>query len=181
MKFITQSITVIVCVLAYFIYISPSITDVKALTAKKADYDKVLEKTKELKVKRDSLSTVYRSISDEDTSRLSKLIPETFNSAIFVNDMTALAASDAVLIKDFVINQPETDDRAGIVTTDEKYKTITVSFKVTADYNHFLNFLNSLETSLRLMDVSKISITQGGQKAGDAFDSLVEIHTYSLR
>jgi Tfp pilus assembly protein PilO len=160
-------------------------SDVKALSLKKSDYDQVLLKSKDLKVKRDNLLLEYNNISSTDIDKLNKIVPETFNSILFANDINAMALKNNMPIKDLKIDPQRTEDRELVANqqNNSPYNIVVVSFKVVGQYKQFVTFLSELESSLRLIDVVGLSIkTTGGQKStDDSLEFLLEMNTYSLR
>ena len=167
----------------YFFYIDPSFSEVKQLSLKKSGYNTVLEKSKELAIKRDSVLADYNSISQTDINRLDKIIPNEFNAVLFANDVSTLASGYGITVKDFKINEPKTEVRDVIINQpkNEGFKTITVSFRLSGGYSQFVRFLSDLESSLRLVDVTSLSVKPNSSQASGLMDYLLEVHTYSLR
>src|SRR3990167_2596777 len=92
MKSSLPFIIIAICIGLYFLYISPTITDVQALRDQKAEYTNVLEKVQEIKEMRDAVSATYNNIPSADLNRLSKIVPERFNSTLLANDLNNLAS-----------------------------------------------------------------------------------------
>ena len=185
MKLTFPIIIVVVCLGVYFLYINPTAMEVKTLSAKRVEYLTALEKSKELKVKRDAVLVDYNNISSDNIDRLNKIIPDTFNPVLFVNDMNVLASKYGMTVKDFRVDNPETPTRDAIITQPQgkTYKTTVITFRLDAPYSQFQGFLNDLESSLRLVDVTSLSVRSvGGQGGGGGvLDYLLEMNTYSLR
>src|SRR5258708_4312003 len=113
---LTLPITLIVISLGmYFLYISPTVAEIKALNLKKAEYNTALVSASELKAKRDQVLIDYNNISSGDIDRLNKIIPEQFNSVLFANDLNTVASSYGLLVKDFKADEPKADVRDLIV------------------------------------------------------------------
>lgn len=174
-----------ICVGVYFVYISPTVSEVKSLSLKKASYDNVLVQSKEVVAKRDSIFIDYNSIPKDDIDKLNKIVPETFNSVLFANDINALASSNSMAVKDFKVNPQKTDDREAMTNEQvaKPYMTTVVTFRLVGQYSQFIKFLTDLESSLRLLDVVNLSVkTLGGQMSTDnSLEYSLEINTYSLR
>ncbi|MCX6702235.1 MAG: hypothetical protein NTX96_03535 [Candidatus Zambryskibacteria bacterium] len=185
MKFALPLITIGICIGTYFIYISPTVSEVKGLSLKKANYDEVLLKSKELKDKRDAVLIDYNNISNADIDKLNKIIPEIFNSVLFANDVNAMASGNNLVVKDFKIDPQRTEDRDLMINQQKSnpYKTTIITFRLVGQYGQFVKFLTALESNLRLIDVVNLSIkTIGGQKSTDnSLEYLLEMNTYSLR
>src|SRR3989344_160437 len=99
MKLVLPLITIAVCIGMYFIYINPTIAEVKALSLKKVEYNNALIGAGELKKKRDNVLIDYNNISADNIDRLNKIIPERFNSVSFINDMNSIASGYGLIIK----------------------------------------------------------------------------------
>ena len=185
MKSITPFIIIAICVGMYFVYISPSGAEVKSLSREKAGYDNILSKTKELKKQREDILTVYNGISAGDIDRLNKIVPENFSAVLFLNDLTAQAGQYGMVIRDFKTNEPKSENREVLINQSqgEAYKTTLVHFNVIGSYAQFVRFLNSLESSLRLIDVVGITIRASSVRVvGDtSLEYSLEVKTYSLR
>lgn len=189
MKAFLPFIVIGICVGIYFLYINPTISDISMLSVKKTEYESVLEKAKELKVKRDAAGNAYNNIPAEDISRLDKVIPNTFDSVLLANDINTMASKYAVVLKDFKTNESITGDAHDITETDQNnnnpYKTITITMRLVGQYEQFLLFLKDVELNLRLIDVGTLSIKPpASQKTGENSNILeysLEVFTYSLK
>lgn len=185
MKLITPIVIILICFGLYYTYISPTVMDIKSLSLKKSNYDEVLQKVEEVKKKKDDLLAEYNSISSVGIDKLNKIVPETFNSVIFVYEINVMAGKNNLVVKDFKVNVQKTEDRQDIINPQggSVYKTSTVTFRLIGQYAQFISFLKDLESSLRITDVANLSIkTIGGDKASnESLEYLLEMNTYSLR
>jgi Tfp pilus assembly protein PilO len=185
MKLITPFIVIAICIGMYFFYISPTAMEVKALSLKKAEYNTVLEKSRELMIKRDEVLGNYNAISDTNIARLEKVIPETFDTVLFANDLNGMASQYGMTVKDLKVNEPKTEVRDTIINSSKNktFKTTAVGFKVSGSYAQFTKFLESLESSLRIVDVVGLHIQSGANTKGSEspLDYTLEVNTYSLR
>lgn len=185
MKLIAPLVVILVSIGMYFFYIDTALPEVQALREKKSGYDDVIQKTVEIGKLRDDILAEYSNISESDADRLNKLIPEKFNAVLFANDINTMIVNNGLTVKDFKTNPQRTEDRSLITENIEEipYVTNVVTFRVIGDYDKFMKFLKETESSLRLIDVVKLSIKNtGGTKSTDNFlEFSVEVNTYSLR
>ena len=185
MKAATPFIIIIICISAYFFYISPTLDEIKTLEAKKAEYTGVLEKAREFKAQRDTALTDYNNISEDNLDRLNKIVPNKFDSVLFANDINTIASKYGMSVKDLKYNILNTEafDAEGVRTKSQPYKTIAVTFKFSSQYEQFIKFLKDLESSLQLVDVTSLSIKSlGGEKStGNLLDYSLEVNAYSLK
>ncbi len=169
----------------YFMYISPGVGEINALNAKKTEFEQVLLRAKELNDKRDTILTQKNNIPADELDKLNKIIPNTYDSVAFVNDMNNLAAQNGVTLK--TSQDVVATEGTGAIVADtaavSPFKSNTVNFSVIGTYDNFLRFLTSLESSLRLVDVKSLNIkastdSKTGQVTG--YEYKLEIAVYSL-
>src|SRR6185295_4215415 len=80
-------------------YINPAVSDAKGLSNKNEEYSIILSKAQELAQKRDEVMTQYNNIPQADLDKLNKIIPTTFDSVLFANDLNNLAVQYGLSIK----------------------------------------------------------------------------------
>lgn len=160
--------------------------EIRVLRAKSSEYSNVLNKVKELAIKRDNINEERNNIPKADMERLGKVVPETFSAVSFANDINTRASRYGMSVRDFRENEAKTEVRDVIglnQSQDKPYKTIMVSFRVIGQYSQFIRFLNDLETSLRLVDVKGLTIKAVDTRTSgnNSLEYLLDINTYSLR
>lgn len=185
MKSLTSLLVITIAIALYFMYIKPTIGEVRALIAKKEEYTNVLDKAKELKQKRDEILTDYNNISEENINKLNKIIPETFDNTSFVNEMNVLSERHNLKIEEFKEEITESNNRQELVVDESSvpYKTNKLTLKVSGRYSDFLAFLNDIESDIRLIDTVSLAVTtsESEKETSDVMDYLLELNAYSLR
>ncbi|HEY4509207.1 MAG TPA: type 4a pilus biogenesis protein PilO [Candidatus Paceibacterota bacterium] len=185
MKSIISAIILVVSIIIYFAYTSPAINDVQVLSSKKSEQSDILLKTRELALKRDAILSDYNNIPSSDIDKLNKIIPDSFNSVLFINDVNSMASYNGLAAKEFKIDDPKTEGREAIVTKTkvEAYKTTIVTLRLQGQYFRFIKFVSDLESSLRLVDVKSISIksVEAQGSVSGSLEYLLEMNVYSLR
>lgn len=162
-------------------YIKPQYEEVRELMTKKSHYEDTLLNVNKLKLTRDSLTEQYNSISENDKDRLSKLIPESFDTIKIATYINNIGLRSGVNIKGFKAAETKADDQGEIISaTKELYKTYYVSFAVSTTYEKFLSFLSDLESSLYLFDITGIEIRGGSKEESGVFEYAINLKTYSL-
>ncbi|MFZ2522387.1 MAG: GspMb/PilO family protein [Minisyncoccia bacterium] len=183
MKSFIPFFIVAICVGMYFVYISPTIADINIKKERNSEYENVLNQVKELKQRRDTLSTLYNSILDEDMAKLNKIIPGKFDPVYFSNDLNSISSKYGMLIKNVRIaySSPR-GDSVDPEVTEKGYKTIGIEISLSGRYDQFLSFLRDLETSLQLMDVVNLSVKSGSVRRGEDInlEYSLRINTYAL-
>jgi Tfp pilus assembly protein PilO len=185
MKFILPIIVLGMCVATYFLYISGTADEVRALSMKKASYDVVLQTAKDVVALRDDVLAESNNISEANINKLNKIVPAIFNSVLFANDINSMASKNNLIVKDFRVNPQVTQDRILMISEQAPtpYKTTVIAFRMVGQYSSFVKFLTDLESNLRLVDVVGLSIrAMGGANSTDnSLEYLLEMNTYSLR
>lgn len=183
MKSLLSILVIAVSVGAYFVYIKPLTVEVKVQIAKKEEIQKVLNRVKEIKDKRDSIFEDYNSISTEDIEKLNKIIPETVNTVEIFNDLSTNAAQYGLAVTNYKAENNSSNNSAVTDTTVvEPYKKTNLTFTLKGQYTQFVEFLETIESSLRLIDIVQLGI-KGGSSTGPITPLEYTIHAtvYSLK
>jgi Tfp pilus assembly protein PilO len=149
---------------------------VEALKAEKVELDKAADKMRELNEVRDGILQKRAAISRDDIEHLEKALPDNVDNVKLVNDLNGIADEYGMTVRKAEVIF-ETDTSGDIVVEGKKYGTVSVAFTVTGSYQTFLNFLNKLEHSLRIVDVTDISFSAGDE---DVNEYRIELKTYWL-
>lgn len=182
MKSLLSILVIVVSVGVYFVYIKPLTVEVKVQMAQKAEIDRVLNRVKEIKEKRDAVFLDYNSISLEEIEKLNKILPETINSVVILNDLSTLAAQYGLTIKDYKVDNFTIENNAvSEGETVEPYKETKLTLKLIGSYNQFVTFISKVESSLRLMDIVHLGIKQGGGGPANLLEYTLEVNVYSLK
>lgn len=183
MKSFTPIIFIIISVILFFTVTDSNYKKVQEYKIKYSEYEDVLNKSKQLLEKRRSLQDKYNSFSKEDMSRLEKLLPNAVDNVRLIIDMDEIAKRYGLVIKnvrldDTKIRNGSKDSVATITAGGEKYGVIPMGFSVSADYQTFIQFLQDLESSLRIVDVTNISLKPS---ATGVYSFDVSLKTYWLK
>lgn len=192
MKSLIPFAIIFVCGLVYFYYISPTIQEINQLTYERNQFRDVMDGAQELTKQRESIKQTYNQIDTQDIDRLQKIIPNTFDSVAFANDISALAARYGIKIEQIAFNSPKSNVREEMVGVDPAapYRTTVVTFSASGTYPSFKLFVNDLEYSLRLLDITQVGIAGAGDSGRSGTDRApvspimnyqLELKTYSLQ
>ena len=160
----------------FFGYIDPKYTDIKALQAQKADYDKAFESATKLAAERDKLLSKLNSFKTDDINRLAKLLPDNIDSVRLIIDIDGIASQFGMRIHGFTVDTVK--DQSVVGTDGATYGTLSMSFTTTGTYETFLAFMKALESSLRIIDVQSINF---GSSDSQLNDYSLTIRTYWLK
>lgn len=187
---ITSIALILISIGVMVVYISPKYQEISSLRAQNEELSAAILKTKDIEETSRKLSDTMRSFSKDDLDRLEKLLPQKFDELRFVNSMQGVAARNSVSIQDISIDSKLTG--LGVVPTSADggalseggYAIHEFSITVSASYEVFLRFLKDLERSLQFIDITSISLSQGGgglTGSAGTYAYKIDFKTYSLK
>ena len=177
----------------FFMYTQQTYDATRALQAQVAEYDQALEKAAELQQLKQTLLSRYNSFNLADIDRLRKLLPDHVDNVRLILDMDNLAAEHGMAMQNVVISSPASEGAEGeevvvIGGSGEEYDSVTLKFTTQGPYESFKTFLADLESSLRIVDLVSLKLSQGVDSqaiqssiAGSSYQYEVTIRTYWLK
>ncbi len=141
-------------------------------------YDDILNSSTKIVSQRDILVAKKNTITEVDKTKLERLLPSNIDNIRLIIEISKIAEGRNLVAKNIsVIDKTKTTgDNIGEVSTP--YGILSLRFTVNSSYNNFLNFLQDLESNLRLLDITDISFnaTESG-----FYDFSVSLNTYWLK
>lgn len=189
-------VLIIVAIGIFFTFTTGQYDKVRTQMAENQQFSRTLDDSKELLKKRDQVINAYNSIAEVDRDRLKKLLPDHIDNIRLIIDINGITSRRGVSIKNVrtgggssskttaasnvanVSGSPAPTLQQQAPASLSKYDALTMSFGVTTTYENFINILNDLELSLRILDITKISFTPTDT---NVYDFSVELKTYWLR
>lgn len=186
MKKFIPLILIIVSIGVFFSFIDPEYDEIKVLLDTREENKEMLELAEELKRKREELQRDFRNISAEQKRDLNRLLPETVDNVRLILDINNIAESFGLIITGISVsdNQKAKVVEQGSVQTGEEIGVISLGFSVVAPYELFIDFMQDLEESLRIVDIRSLNITpaENVTVSGEPFYNYsVSLDTYWLR
>lgn len=187
MNLLTPLILIIISLGLFFGYIDPNYrgTDlsgetrsIKSLQAEDGEYQTALNNTTAIRQKRDALVTKRGEISPTDLAKLEELLPDNVDNIKLVIDMNQIAQNHNLSLKNLKLETATKSEPNKLGQDNNKYGTVGLSFSVNSSYDNFQNFLTDLEKSLRLVDITDLSVT--GNDTG-LYDFSIGLKTYWLK
>lgn len=187
-KNITPLILIVLAIGIYFTFTREKIDELQSIRQVNAQYEQALENSEKLIKVRDAVKDSYNKISLDDQEKLEKILPDNVDNVRLIIDISGVAARHGIVMKNVKTTTPKDASEPvvdqGMVpgvsdgSTQSTYSTVTLSFDVSSNYQNFLNFLKDIEASLRIIEISKITI-----KSNDTgvYDYNVEIKTFWLK
>jgi Tfp pilus assembly protein PilO len=191
----TALILIILAIGIYFTFTRMKIDELKSIRAVNAEYQKAIDNSAQLLKVRDDVLKAYNSISESDKEHLNKIVPDYVDNVRLIIDVKDdIAARHGLFLRNIRTSSPDiptsqtvassqgvkapTTDTSRTAPGGEKYGVVTLSFSVTTTYEQFVDFLKDLESSLRILDISKLTLA--GNDSG-TFDFTVELKTYWIK
>ena len=190
MKNIISLILIAAAVWIFWSYTDPIYKETKGLKEIRTDYKTKLAQANEFRQKHENLAAEYQSFSETDITRLSRLVPDTVATVRLVMDVSDIAAKQNLLIKNIKISEPAKETGADLTpgairlgATDQDFNSIDLNFSVTGSYERFVAFLQDLERSLRILDVTEIKFaaTDSAKGDSDSYDFNLGLRSYWLK
>lgn len=148
-----------------------SVAELKVL---QSEYQAALQKVAEIEEVRNGLLTKYNAISEEDRTKIGKLMPDNIDSVRLVININNIASSYGMSLRDISFNdssnssQNTDGDTQAIIARSKLYSYITFNFAVSGTYDNLMSFLGSLEKSLEITDVVNLSIVAVSATGGSS-------------
>lgn len=187
MNIITPLILIIISLAIFFGYVDPNYrgTDlgadnrsIQSLLAEDGQYQEALNNTITIRDKRTKLQDKINSLNPDSLAKLEKLLPDNIDNIKLVIDMNNVAKIRGLSLKNIKLDTALKAEPDRLGADNNKYATVGLSFSVNASYDNFQNFLHDLEQSLRLVDISDLSVTANNS---GLYEFSVSLKTYWLK
>ena len=179
----------------FFLYTDPSYSQIQTLSAQNAQYDAALANATQLEQFKQTLLTRFNSFNPTDLKRLSTMLPDQVDNIRLILDLDNIAASHGMAMQNVNVSasasQSGNTTAVGAITTAQQpYNSLTLQFTTTGTYTQFKQFLGDLQSSLRIVDVVSLvisntvpsAVTAGqGASAAPQYTYVMTLQTYWLR
>lgn len=194
-KGVMPIVLLILAVGIYFTFTKGRMDNINEIKTVNAGYEQALENVEKLIKVRDSVLKTYNSIDSNDRKRLDKIIPNNIDNVRLIIDVKGIGQQLGLPLRNVKTSATNSSVSSGSgasattvvngklvstgsATDSDSYQTVTLSFEVSASYNQFLELLKAIESSLRILDITKISVTTNDT---NIYDYKVEVKTYWLK
>lgn len=194
------TILVILAIGLYFTVTRLIIADATVVLASNTEYIAAIESAKSLITLRDQVRDDYNKLSAENRARLDKIVPRSIDNIRLIIDLNNVAMQHGFSLKGIQATAATNDktksnavpDVAMVAPGNDQgfaninspiipapiLDKVTVTFSVNAPYQQFISFLQDLEASLRILDVSNLTVSAS---ENGVYTWKVELQTYWLR
>ncbi len=187
MKLLTPFVYVAISVALFFLIINPEYGNTKELMTQIEENNKMLVLATELRDKQTELQQKNVAISQEERTRLEKLLPEAVDNVGLVLDVSNISGSTIIRnigIDSDTKSSETTNTKSNIKTVsgNSNYGAIDLNFSFVSNYEYIKSFLKKLEDSLRLVDIVGIDIVSANNReAAELYNVTIKLKTYWLR
>ena len=188
---ITAIILIVLAGGIYVTFTSPRIDEVKAIRAINDQYTSAITNADKLVKVREEILKQYNSLSENDRTRLDKMLPNTVDNIRLIIDLNSIAVRKGFSLRNVKAvasgtsqkqaapaSAPQSSSGARIGIPTPILDTVTISFSVSAPYQQFIELMKDLESNLRIMDMTHLTVAAN---ATGNYDFGVELKTYWLR
>jgi len=162
----------------FFLYIDPVYSDIRLKISERNESDK----SKELREVRDKLLSVYNTFSTNDIDRLEKLLPDNVDNVRLILDIDYIASTYGMRIKNVTINKKDNREVGVIGPSNKLFESVKLSFSVISPYDNFIQFIKNIEKSLRVVDITEVSLVQQGDEINNLiYEYRIGLETYWLK
>lgn len=151
----------------------------KAMSTELESISSALDKASQLRAIRDKLAIDRNKITELDLIRINKMLPDSVENIGLIIEMNNIARDKGMEL----LNPSITDagnSSSSVGPDSKKYGSITMAFIVNTTYERFIEFIQELERSLRLVDVVQVGFGAADERTGRTNFS-VTIQTYWLK
>ncbi len=184
-------ILIVISITLFFMFAQPIYNNIAQLNLQMKSYDEALDNAKNYRNEEDKLTKKYNSISQDDLTKIQKLLPNNISNIRLILEIEQIALPYGMALKNVKYNATDTTK----TTSGEKVATVQggeapassskdygvwdLSFSTTGSYNNFLNFTRDLEKNLRIVDVSSIGFSSDTAGAIGPNSSLTSTDSYT--
>lgn len=182
MRLFFSIILLVASIAGFALFIVPHYNNVRSLRAEAADYNQVLDNAKTLARERNRLVEKYNAFDAGQLAKLDAMLPTTPENVALILELDAIATQNGLALQNVKIDSSESQApsaaRPGTAANNDT-GTLSITFTATGPYGGFVNFLQSMERSLRIININKVSFTALEDKAN--YQYTVGIKTYWLK
>lgn len=189
---LTATILIILSVALYFTYTSGVWNQAVATKLVNDHYSSAISNAEKLIAVRDKVLKDYNNVGADDRDNLDKMIPNTVDNIRLIINLNSVALQHGFSLKNVTAsaksngtNSSSNNSVSSAVSGNNSFNiaiptldTVAVSFSVSAPYQQFISFLQDLEASLRIMDITHLSVSANDT---GTYDFSVQLNTYWLR
>ncbi len=175
----------------FYVIMAPTYEVIKTSLAEKAGYNKALNNSAAVTERQAVLGSKYNEMAPADVARLEKFLPDGIDNIRLIIEVDNIAKQFNMTLANPTLSfVDKSQDATSIetVVTDSSglsslYGTAVLTFGVKGTYPVYIEFIKNLEKSLRLMDITAVSLNSnsGSTDTADVYDFKTTINIYWLK
>lgn len=189
-------IAIITAVLAggiFFFYTQPAYDIVRAEQAKIDQYNQALDKAAQLQQLKQSLLARYNAFDSGNLDHLQKLLPDHVDNIGLILELDNLAGRYGLALQNVDVSTPSTQipsakGSAGAAGTtvgslsnaNQTYSSLTLTFSTQGSYDSFVQFMNDLQSSLRIVDIVSLAVSPASTTVAPGGVASQPLYTYKI-
>ena len=176
---------IVAAIAGFVIFIVPTYQDIGTLRAQAADYNAVLDNAKLLQQQRNTLVSKYNAFDPNALAKLGTMLPANPENVQLILELNAAASQYGMVLQNVTIDTPDAGAqpavaRPGGTAQSPDLGALTITFSLSGPYNGFTNFIKTIEKSLRVIDIQKVTFTALDDKTQN-YQYTVAVKTYWLK
>jgi Tfp pilus assembly protein PilO len=200
MRYITPVILIGIAIAFFFMVTNPIYNDISSKKGEVTSYNEALDNSKALANVRDQLTAKYNAIDSNNLIKLQTLLPDNVNNIRLILEIEQIASPFGMVLSD--VKYDASTPAAGVAAADtatvvqggntntstsKDYGTFDLEFSTSGTYDNFINFTKSLESNLRIVDISSVSfssdtaVSTSKTSSPDIYQYDFKIKTYWLK
>jgi len=191
-RIIIPTIVILGAIASFFAYTSPQYKAIKSIKLEIASYDSALKDSTKLVTARKSLRDKYNSIPIESQEKLEKILPDNIDNIRFILELQKISKeSSGISLKNIKFNAPSNTPVAPgqvaqvststVALQNKPYNQAEMEFTAVGSYSNFLNFLQNLEKSLRIIDIESISFSSTESSGFSASTAPTDVYNFNFK
>lgn len=153
--------------------------DASKVQSQNNQYRTAIDNSLKLIESRDRVLATYNSIDDKDKENLRKMLPDNVDNVRLIIDVSDVIEKHNTTVKSIKASAEDSKSTVRKPGDNSRYSTVNLNFSVSTTYENFVSILKSLETSLRVIDISRISFSSSDMNS--VYDFNVDLKTYWLK
>jgi Tfp pilus assembly protein PilO len=179
------TILIVAAIGIYFTITKSMIADAQSVKADNSQLSAALASADQIIKARNDITTQYQQISEDNRTRIDKMIPSAVDNIRLVIDLNNLALQNHFALSDVKASVPSSANSPGraAATTqttvgEPVLDKVQVTFSAVTTYDQFLQFMQALEANLRIMDLSHLTVAANDD---GTYSFSAQFQTYWLR
>lgn len=176
----------------FLFFTKPTYDSMQSDQTQVTQYNAALDKAAELQQLKQTLLSRYNAFAPNDLDRLQKMLPDHVDNIALILDLDNLASHYNLALENVQVSAPSTQGTGDvgkptstISAASSKYGSLTLRFSTIGTYDDFVQFLTSLQSSLRVVDLVSLTLSPtsvaGAAPSAPLYSYDITLRTYWLQ